>query len=452
MSKRAFLPAIFVLVFTAVSVPQQFFSPASNPLLFPAQMKLQITDAGVPYLSITDFLPVYQEVLTQYWKNNAWKDSTKDITTIDTVKKEVTTIAMSKSGTAFVNSMKVFIVYRQIANNLIYFSKFEVYMWAGTDWALYSRSTYTYDGNGFLTEIRGEANLGTGLILISLENYTNNPQGQPTLIVTQELNFSTMTMKNKKKYTNTYGANGLDLLTELEARWVDPQWRDTAKTVFTRNANHDPLTEEEFILVNNGAQTLKNAFIERTYDASFNELTYLRKSWNSTASAYKDNYRETWTYNTSNQKLTEYFETYNGTAWVPTERWTNTYSGGNPKLEFGERYANSVWSNYKQQLYFYTASSVELSGVRPYALTLDQNYPNPFNPSTTIKYRLPYESTISLKVYDALGNEAATLASGVQKSGAYSVVFDGSALPSGIYFCRLLSESSSATIKIMLMK
>ncbi|MCB0277513.1 MAG: T9SS type A sorting domain-containing protein [Calditrichaeota bacterium] len=68
---------------------------------------------------------------------------------------------------------------------------------------------------------------------------------------------------------------------------------------------------------------------------------------------------------------------------------------------------------------------------------LEQNYPNPFNPSTTIGFYLPRDGNINLRVYDALGREVRELVNGFRPAGRYSVRFDATELPSGIYFYRL---------------
>jgi hypothetical protein len=73
----------------------------------------------------------------------------------------------------------------------------------------------------------------------------------------------------------------------------------------------------------------------------------------------------------------------------------------------------------------------------PTCFALAQNYPNPFNPTTVISYQLPVVSHLSLKVYDVLGREVATLADGVKEAGSYSATFDGTHLASGVYIMRL---------------
>jgi len=83
---------------------------------------------------------------------------------------------------------------------------------------------------------------------------------------------------------------------------------------------------------------------------------------------------------------------------------------------------------------------------------LFQNYPNPFNPSTTISYYLPKSSVVTLKVYDVVGKEVATLVNEYQTSGAKEVVFNASGMASGIYYYSISADNFRGTKKMILIK
>jgi hypothetical protein len=87
-----------------------------------------------------------------------------------------------------------------------------------------------------------------------------------------------------------------------------------------------------------------------------------------------------------------------------------------------------------------------------YSFNLEQNYPNPFNPSTSIQYAISSRQFVSLNVYDVLGNEIATLVNEELPSGNYEVEFDGTGLPSGIYFYKLKAGGYVETKKMVLIK
>ncbi len=84
--------------------------------------------------------------------------------------------------------------------------------------------------------------------------------------------------------------------------------------------------------------------------------------------------------------------------------------------------------------------------------TLDQNYPNPFNPTTQIRYSIPKTALVSIKVYDILGKEVATLVNEAKSPGDYKVEFNGNSLASGIYFYRLQAGDFVQTKKMILLR
>jgi hypothetical protein len=88
----------------------------------------------------------------------------------------------------------------------------------------------------------------------------------------------------------------------------------------------------------------------------------------------------------------------------------------------------------------------------PSAFMLGQNYPNPFNPTTTIGYSIPRSGNVSLKVFDVLGREVASLVDGFMPSGDHTVTLDGARLASGVYFYRLESTGSVNIRRMILIK
>ena len=88
----------------------------------------------------------------------------------------------------------------------------------------------------------------------------------------------------------------------------------------------------------------------------------------------------------------------------------------------------------------------------PKEFGLEQNYPNPFNPSTMLKFSLPKAGNIKLTVYDMLGKEVEVVLDEFKQAGTYSVMFDGSYLPSGVYFYTLTSQDQKDTERMVLVK
>ena len=88
----------------------------------------------------------------------------------------------------------------------------------------------------------------------------------------------------------------------------------------------------------------------------------------------------------------------------------------------------------------------------PNAYKLEQNYPNPFNPTTNIKYSIPKDGTVSLKIYDVLGNEVSVFVDGFMKAGIYNAEFNAANFASGVYFYTLKTSEFTATKKMLLIK
>ncbi len=106
----------------------------------------------------------------------------------------------------------------------------------------------------------------------------------------------------------------------------------------------------------------------------------------------------------------------------------------------------------------YALSLPVITGVKdqkaplPKSYALEQNYPNPFNPSTVIRFSLPRNDNVSLKVYNLLGEEVSTLVRASMRAGEHDVSWNAGNLPSGVYFYRLSTTTFTSTKKMLLLK
>ena len=100
----------------------------------------------------------------------------------------------------------------------------------------------------------------------------------------------------------------------------------------------------------------------------------------------------------------------------------------------------------------FTTDIIEVGNGVPLVYDLSQNYPNPFNPATRINYAIPVESRVSLKVFNVLGQQVASLVDGVQPAGNYIAFFEAAKMPTGVYFYRLEAGNFSQVKKMMLLK
>jgi len=144
------------------------------------------------------------------------------------------------------------------------------------------------------------------------------------------------------------------------------------------------------------------------------------------------------------------FEKIGYVAGYGTSSETHSYSFIDPSLNEGTYSYRLKQIDYDGTCEY--SDVVEVDVNVPDVFALEQNYPNPFNPSTTISYSVPEIEFVTLKVYDVLGSEVATLINEEKELGSYEVEFNASDLTSGIYFYRLQAGSFVETKKMILFK
>jgi uncharacterized protein (TIGR02145 family) len=159
------------------------------------------------------------------------------------------------------------------------------------------------------------------------------------------------------------------------------------------------------------------------------------------------------------------FRSINGTFYdigLNTNFWSST------EFNTYNAYYMYLYSNYSYIYYYFNYQEFGFSVrcVKDIAVGVDdnykselpkeffllQNYPNPFNPQTKISFSVPKESFITLKIYDLLGREVATLLQEKKEVGEYTVTWNADKVPSGVYFYKLLAGDFIQTKKMVLMK
>jgi hypothetical protein len=147
---------------------------------------------------------------------------------------------------------------------------------------------------------------------------------------------------------------------------------------------------------------------------------------------------------------------WNDTTFTLTYMFTTDITKETPASGY-TYYSNTEESHYTYKVKMYLSRDGESTNdvgnpneLIPYRFAVEQNYPNPFNPLTKISYQLPTGSHITLKVFNVLGREVATLVNEDKEAGYYDASFDASNLSSGVYFYKLQAGNFVMTKKMLL--
>ena len=240
-------------------------------------------------------------------------------------------------------------------------------------------------------------------------------------------------------YAGTY-LNGLYYSTNNGSNWIQTSLNNLY--IFSLGVNGDNILTGTnnglFITTNHGTNwTQTNSYYAISFAFSGNTILL--------GTEYHPSYY-TWGVYTSTNK---------GANWIQkNEGLTNNITGlafliYNNNIFLG---TNDIVNLWRRPLSDLGIGIKNISTEIPSAYSLLQNYPNPFNPSTNVQFSIPNVQFVTLKVFDMLGKEVATLVNEKLKAGTYEATFDGSNLPSGIYFYKLETENFSDVKKMVLVK
>ncbi len=341
------------------------------------------------------------------------------------------------------------------------------------NWHIVEKDEYFYDTHyNLIREIYLDWNNVTwDSSLQILYDYSQNNN----LISTTIQSYVTSDWENEVRTTYTYNQMGNEI-TSLTELWQNNQWTNSGRdySYYSTENRRDSLLFQ--IWDGNGWQnyvmtsfyydsltTFLNFAIAQLWTGSQfqdylklriindelgNQLQQLQEIWNGSAwvNDLKLDYTYLWNYFESG-----YSELWNGTNWVP---------GDSPIIVDNPDGFNISIITQSINIYYIIVNVESTNLNTPNDFSLFQNYPNPFNPTTEIKYTVPSgtlrqaynDILVTLKVYDVLGNEITTLVNEEKPAGEYEVEFDGSGLPSGIYFYRLQADSFIETKKMILIK
>ena len=389
------------------------------------------------------------EEIEQLWNNGQWENSRRFLTTYNAGGAAVRLEEMAWNGSGWDDSYEYVSVYN---NDLL--TEYDVQQWNGAAWDSLYKTTYAYTASGNIeTEI--------------------------------DMNWNGSGWDNGYRYTYQYNT-GDYVFEKLEEQWMEGEWKNSLLDVYTYNAQNQVVSDTSFWW----PDTAWKASVELVYaynnDGNINDMVtkfweseqlglqnkyhvayeYIsgtslptnveNQEWDLQNSLWFNTWRDLYTYDGANVIQNHATEVWSGSDWMPGSQDEYTYDGnGNLDVILSQYWDGSQWINsFKQTHTWALITSIESGNgsAIPASYSLEQNYPNPFNPATVIKYAVKADGFVTLKVYDILGNEVASLVNERQSQGIYTVNFNADKLSSGVYIYKLQSGSYSAAKKMLLIR
>jgi hypothetical protein len=381
----------------------------------------------------TYFGPNSSVDLEQMWLNGQWVNSTSDSSTFDAKGNMLVHLFTYWSGKVRRDSILSFRTYDANGSMLTDLGE---YMTNG-QWTNHDQTIYTNDNSGNSLSSLFQMWIGGMWVNQELFNYTYDGNGHMLTRMMQGWNGQ---WDNETLSTYTYDPNG-NMMSFLIQTSANGQWTNYMIDMYTYDANGKMLTD--LLKASTNGAWMNGVFTTYTIDPNGNMVNELIQEW---LNGLWTNYRQsTFTYDALGNERTGNNTMWSGSSWVPAD------------YNFSLAVSGSTYNStgYRIIISWILANTTDVPSDRSTIVkdySLSQNYPNPFNPSTTISFRLPSKSFVSLKVFDIMGREVATIASEELSAGAYTRQWNAAKLSSGIYFYRLQAGNYLETKKLILLK
>ena len=380
---------------------------------------------------------------------------------------KIDSIHANLSGTVDVHILKYDDVGNVIVDSVGYY---------GNQWTKTSRYTWTYVlGNQIDTFTIERWNAGGYWMKYYLVDYEYNSAGLLSSFISKAWNG---TWQNRFWYIVSYDSL-MHLSSTRYSMWVDADsaWKNVEKAIYMVDSVGTVDTIEVYSWFSN--EWTKEGQFVFTYDDAGNLTIQLFNNWS--MDEFHPYSRTIYEYNANNMKTLELDQRFtNDGYWSDQTKKTYEFNEDNV-ITHGESYEwdgfNGEWKPSLSTFHAVAPNGAELCCIAafsfdtffsevtnavakvelPARFELNQNYPNPFNPTTRISYSIPtfngkQSLNVTLNVYNTLGQKVATLVNKAQAPGNYSVQFNASNLPSGVYFYKLQAGNFTSTKKMILMK
>lgn len=335
--------------------------------------------------------------------------------------------------------------------------------WSGTTWTSLSSGTdgsvYSLAGNGTDVYAGGDFVTAGGNLANRIARWNGNTWS--ILGTGMDATVYSVNIVGNDLYVGGDFSTGNDVFANRIAKWDGAQFSSLGNGL---NSSVRCIISIADYLYAGGLFTVADGSIPSNYIAQWQDVLLPVELTSFTSSISNQNVTLTWTtvmeennsgYDIERNSIGSSWHKIGFVSGKGNSNQSQSYSYNDAGLNAGIYTYRLKQIDYNGNYKYYDLSSEVIIGV-PGKFSLSQNYPNPFNPSTKINYELPFDSKVSIMLYDMSGKQVANIVNNTQAAGFYTVQFNASALSSGTYFYTIMADGGNnkfeSTKKMILLK